>query len=27
MLLLWTALMVIGGGLAAYAGIILGRAW
>lgn len=27
MVLLWTALMVIGGGVVAYAGIILGRAW
>ena len=27
MLLQWTALMVIGGGVAAYAGIALGRVW
>ena len=27
MLLQWTALMVIGGGVAAYAGISLGRVW
>ena len=27
MVLLWTALMVLGGGVVAYAGIILGRAW
>ena len=27
MLLQWTALMVIGGGVAAYAGVALGRVW
>jgi hypothetical protein len=27
MLVQWTAMMVLGGGLAAYAGIALGRTW
>jgi len=27
MLVQWTALMVIGGGIAAYAGIALGHSW